>query len=347
MKKGSLLSAEPNSSQELAEDGKPDRKASQNSHVMKVLFRKETAEFINSKRMILFVILTALITVSGLYAAVSGLSEAVESGGAYSGFLFLKLFTVSANSIPSYNALMALMGPFIGIFMGFDAINSERTEGTLNRLVSQPLYRDHIIISKFLAGVFLSAVMVFASGLLIASVGLIATGLIPSGEEIARLLIYLCFCVVYIAFWLAMAILFSTVCRHAATSALACIAVWLFCAIFISLLAGIIADACYPVNGSEMQAMMNELKNYACELNLNRLSPYYLFGEATSTVLDPGVRTINAVTIAQLSGALSSNLTLGQSLLLVWPHLTALIALMLVVFAVSYVSFMRQEIRSR
>ena len=81
--------------------------------------------------------------------------------------------------------------------------------------------------------------------------------------------------------------------------------------------------------------------------NLNRLSPYYLFGEATSTVLDPGVRTINAVTIAQLSGALSSNLTLGQSLLLVWPHLTALIALMLVVFAVSYVSFMRQEIRSR
>ena len=80
MKKGSLLSAEPNSSQELAEDGKPDRKASQNSHVMKVLFRKETAEFINSKRMILFVILTALITVSGLYAAVSGLSEAVESG---------------------------------------------------------------------------------------------------------------------------------------------------------------------------------------------------------------------------------------------------------------------------
>ena len=95
---------------------------------MKVLFRKETAEFINSKRMILFVILTALITVSGLYAAVSGLSEAVESGGAYSGFLFLKLFTVSANSIPSYNALMALMGPFIGIFMGFDAINSERKE---------------------------------------------------------------------------------------------------------------------------------------------------------------------------------------------------------------------------
>ena len=316
-------------------------------HVLKVLFRKETAEFINSRRMILFVILTALITVSGFYAAVSGLAESIKNGNTATDFLFLKLFTVSANSIPSYNSLMALMGPFIGIFMGFDAINSERTEDTLNRLVSQPLYRDQIIISKFLAGLFISAVMVFASGLLIGSVGVITTGLIPTGEEIARLFIYLCFCVIYIGFWLAMAILFSTVCRHAATSALACIAVWLFCAIFVSLLAGIIADALYPVGGGDMQAMLNEMKNYSCELNLNRISPYYLFAEAASTVLNPGVRTINAVTIAQLSGAISSNLSLGQSLLLVWPHLTGLAALMLAVFAISYVSFMRQEIRSR
>ena len=54
-------------------------------------------------------ILTALITVSGLYAAVSGLSEAVESGGAYSGFLFLKLFTVSANSIVRLSILCQLL----------------------------------------------------------------------------------------------------------------------------------------------------------------------------------------------------------------------------------------------
>lgn len=318
-----------------------------NTHVLKVLFEKETAEFINSRRMLLFVVLTALITISGFYAALSGLAEALSGGNASADFLFLKLFTVSANSIPSYNSLMALMAPFIGIFMGFDAINSERSEGTLNRLVSQPLYRDNIIIGKFLAGLFISAVMVFSSGLLIASVGLIATGLIPTMEEAARLFLYLCFCVIYIGFWLAVAILFSTVCRHAATSALACIAVWLFCAIFISLLAGIIADALYPVNGNDMESLLNEMKNYSCELNLNRVSPYYLFGEAASTVLNPGVRTINAVTVTQLSGALAGNLTLGQSLLLVWPHLTALAALMLIVFTISYVSFMRQEIRSK
>ncbi len=325
----------------------PEKDGKRNDPILCVLFEKETADFINGKRMLLFTILIGLITITGFYAALSGLHAETASGESSATFLFLRLFTVSANSIPSYNSLMALMGPFIGIFMGFDAINSERTEGTLNRLVSQPLYRDNIIIGKFLAGLFISAVMVFSSGLLIAAVGLLSTGLVPTGAQIARLFIYLCFCVIYIGFWLAAAILCSTLCRHAATSALACIALWLVCSIFISLLAGIIADALYPVGGNDLQAMLNEVKNYSCQLNLNRLSPYYLFGEATATLLNPSVRSVNAVTVAQLSGALSSTLSVGQSMLLVWPHLTALAALMLIAFAISYVSFMRQEIRSR
>ena len=325
----------------------PEKDGKRNDPILCVLFEKETADFINGKRMLLFTILIGLITITGFYAALSGLHAETASGESSATFLFLRLFTVSANSIPSYNSLMALMGPFIGIFMGFDAINSERTEGTLNRLVSQPLYRDNIIIGKFLAGLLITAVMGFSSGLLIAAVGLLSTGLVPTGAQIARLFIYLCFCVIYIGFWLAAAILCSTLCRHAATSALACIALWLFCSIFISLLAGIIADALYPVGGNDLQAMLNEVKNYSCQLNLNRLSPYYLFGEATATLLNPSVRSVNAVTVAQLSGALSSTLSVGQSMLLVWPHLTALAALMLIAFAISYVSFMRQEIRSR
>ena len=325
----------------------PEKDGKRNDPILRVLFEKETADFINGKRMLLFTILIGLITITGFYAALSGLHAETASGESSATFLFLRLFTVSANSIPSYNSLMALMGPFIGIFMGFDAINSERTEGTLNRLVSQPLYRDNIIIGKFLAGLFITAVMVFSSGLLIAAVGLLSTGLVPTGAQIARLFIYLCFCVIYIGFWLAAAILCSTLCRHAATSALACIALWLFCSIFVSLLSGIIAEALYPVDGNDLQSMINEVKNYSCQLNLNRLSPYYLFGEATATLLNPSVRSVNAVTVAQLSGALSSTLSVGQSMLLVWPHLTALAALMLIAFAISYVSFMRQEIRSR
>ena len=67
-------------------------------------------------------------------------------------FLFLKLFTTSGNSIYSFATFIAFLGPLVGITLGFDAINNERSQGTLNRLAAQPIYRDSIINAKFLAG---------------------------------------------------------------------------------------------------------------------------------------------------------------------------------------------------
>ena len=45
--------------------------------------------------------------------------------------------------------------------------------------------------------------------------------------------------------------------------------------------------------------------------------------------------------------AIPSPLPLGQSLLVVWPQLTGLIAATVICFAISYIMFMRREIRSR
>ena len=175
--------------------------------------------------------------------------------------------------------------------------------------------------------------------------GILVTGLKPSGEEVVRILIFLTFTVIYVAFWLALSIFFSVICRHAATSALASIAVWMFFAVFMSLVASIIANAMYPVN-TDYNAAVNALNNYTLNLNLNRISPSYLYSEAVSTIMNPSVRTVNIVTMDQLVGAISGYLSLGQSLLLVWPHLTGLAALMLVAFGGSYIGFMRQEVRT-
>ena len=43
---------------------------------------------------------------------------------------------------------------------------------------------------------------------------------------------------------------------------------------------------------------------------------------------------------------LPNPLSLGQSLLLVWPQVTGLLVLTLVCFAISYVRFLREELRS-
>lgn len=306
------------------------------------LVRKELADHLKSKRFLILLLLIGCTSFASLYGAISGLGDAIQSD---SNFIFLKLYTSSGSSIPSFMSFIALLGPIVGLALGFDAVNSERSNGTLNRLVSQPIYRDAIIVGKFLAGTIVIAIVIFSMGIALGAVGMAATGLVPEVEEVFRILIFLFFTVVYIAFWLAMSILFSVVCRHSATSALASISVWIFFAIFMSLVASIIANAVYPVN-DQYSAMVNSLNNYTLNQNLNRMSPYYLYSEAVSTIMNPSVRSVNVVTVSQLSGAISGYLSLGQSLLLVWPHLTGLAALMLIAFGGSYVGFMRQEIRS-
>lgn len=304
------------------------------------LFHKELADHLRSKRFLLLLILIGSTGGASLYGAVTSMAG---TGG--TDYLFLSLYTGSGKSIPSFMSFIALLGPIIGLALGFDAVNSERSYGTLNRLLAQPIYRDSIIIGKFLAGSAVIAVIIYTMGIGIGAVGLLATGVKPTGEEVWRILIFLTFTVVYVAFWLALSILFSVFCRHAATSALASISLWLFFSIFMSLVASIIANAVYPVD-TDYGMLLNSVNNYTLELNLNRLSPYYLYSEAVSTIMNPSVRSVNVVTMSQLTGAVSGYLSLGQSVLLVWPHLVGLFALMLAAFAGSYVGFMRQEVRS-
>lgn len=300
------------------------------------------ADHIRSKRFLIVLCLILLTSCASVYGAVSVLSDAVASDPDY---IFLKLFTLSGNSIPSFTSFIALLGPFVGLTLGFDAINSERSEGTLNRLVSQPIYRDCIINGKFLAGATVIFLMVFSMGLVIGAVGLLTVGIPPTADEVGRVVALLFFTSVYICFWLALSILFSVLCRHAATSAMIVIALWIFFALFMSLVVNIVTNALYPAD--QVSTVGQVLDYYECQLALNRLSPYYLYSEAISTIMDPTVRSMNVILPQQLSGAISGYLSAGQSLLLVWPHLVGLLALTAVVFALSYISFMRREIRSR
>ena len=306
------------------------------------LYRKEMADHIRSKRFLIVLCLILLTSFASVYGAVSVLSDAVASDPDY---IFLKLFTLSGNSIPSFLSFIALLGPFVGLTLGFDAINSERSEGTLNRLVSQPIYRDCVINGKFLAGATVIFLMVFSMGLVIGAVGLLTIGIPPTADEVGRVFALLFFTAVYICFWLALSILFSVLCKHAATSAMIVIALWIFFALFMSLVVNIVTNALYPAD--QVATVGQVLDYYDCQLALNRLSPYYLYSEAISTIMDPTVRSMNVILPQQLSGAISGYLSVGQSLLLVWPHLVGLRALTAVAFALSYNSFMRREIRSR
>lgn len=308
---------------------------------MAALYRKELADHLNSNRYQLLFCLLLLITTASLIGAVSNLRDAVSDS---SEFIFLKLFTTSGTSIYSFATFIAFLGPLVGITLGFDAVNNERSLGTLSRLASQPIYRDSIINAKFLAGASAILLLVFTLGLYLCGAGLLLIGIPPSGEEVLRILIFLLLSAVYMSVWLALAIIFSVLTRHAATAALVSLSIWLFLSLFMSLVASGIANALLPVNGIE--GVANMIPNYELNLALNRVSPYYLFSEAASTILNPNVRSIGVVTMSSYVGAIAGSLPLSQSLLLIWPHLVVMVALAMAGFAVAYISFMRQEIRA-
>jgi ABC-2 type transport system permease protein len=80
---------------------------------------------------------------------------------------------------------------------------------------------------------------------------------------------------------------------------------------------------------------------------LVQIMPNELFSQATTTILMPSVRSLGPLTMEQVSGTIPGPLSLGQSLMVVWPQVTGLIAATVVCFAISYYLFMRREIRPR
>ncbi len=86
---------------------------------------------------------------------------------------------------------------------------------------------------------------------------------------------------------------------------------------------------------------------HAFGLGLGGLWPGTRFTEAVLGLLNPGTRTLGPMLPFQMRGAIpGAPLPLGQSLLLIWPQITGLIAGMIVVFAAAYVIFQREEVRA-
>ena len=309
---------------------------------MITILQKELADYFSSIRFIVLFILVLLASAAGLYASFQG----IRTANLPEGFVFLGLFTTSGEAIPSLINLITLLVPIIGIALGFDAINSERSGGTLSRILSQPVYRDDVINGKFLAGIIILSLMMAATILIVFGYGMRLIGVTPTSEEALRLFFYFIFTVIYGAFWMGLAMLFSVIFRRIATSLLTSISVWLFLSIFILLIAPAIANNLAPIAEGATTAEL--IRNVGLEQTIMRLSPNTLFSEATNALLLPALGE-NPLIIAISPAAaflLPNPLSLDQSLLFIWPQLTAMIALSVICFATSYMVFMRQEIRA-
>ncbi len=315
-----------------------------------VVFRKEMEDHFSSSR---FVLMAALIIMVGIIITSvvgMGIRDEVE-GQQRSSLLFLYLFT-STGKMFSFSQFIAFFGPLLGIIVGFDAISKEKGWRTLNKLVSQPIYRDSIINGKFLAGLVTLAIVLGSIMLIIAGLGIKLLGVVPGMDEIYRLIIYYIIALLYISFWLGIAILFSTVFKSTSTSALAGVAAWILSSFLVGLAASVIAGVIAPVYQTPYGVdPVSYNKHERIMRSISYASPSSLYGYASATILDPMRKTSNS---AVLMGPMERRslsryenpLPVQQSFLIVLPYVVFLIAITVICFAMSYIAFMRQEMRS-
>ena len=306
------------------------------------VFRKEIADHFGSKRFLIFFGLILLLSSLAAYQGVDYIRENPDAG-------FVSIFSGSMMSF-SFVQIMVFFGPLFGLILGFDAINKERTSGTLSILVGQPIFRDSVINGKFLAGSIALATVTAGTISIMCGVTIPMLGFGPTLVETSRIVVLVSLTILYLIFWLSLGILFSVLAKKTSTSILASIATWLVCSIVIMILASVIASILVPVPGGGfrrgqgfrpspefMEAMQ---RRFAVSSKIMLISPTYLYSETATAILGitQGFGMFGGMQFERTP-------TLGEALAANWANITTIAVGLIVCFAASYMKFLRSEIR--
>jgi ABC-2 type transport system permease protein len=315
----------------------------------RVIAAKELGDHLLSLRFIVLLVVLGPAAAIPLYFAADIIRGAAPQASG-SPAIFLALFTIGSQDYTflRVDSFVAIVAPLLGLAFAFDAINGERSEGTLPRLLAQPIYRDDVINGKFVAGLSVIGIVLLAVVGIIAGYGIFRLGIVPESEEIVRLLAWIVVTFIYVGLWLAFGLLLSVLVRRAATSALIGFGLWFLVTIFGGLIVTLIATAVSPITGSTIDEQIGQAQT---QQFITRLLPGELYSEVAKVLLNP---TSNPQ--ADLPGSLGQAqqaaqqiptlLGFNQSLLLVMPQIVVLVALTVACFAAAYVAFMRQEVRA-
>jgi ABC-2 type transport system permease protein len=309
---------------------------------LSVVFFRELFDHLTSARMLVLQLLVIVFGGMVVYFA----AEQIRNTTAEDPFLFLRLFAPPGQTLLSFVTVLSILIPLIAIGLGFDSVNGEYNRRTMSRILAQPIYRDALLLGKFLAALATITICLITLWLMVIGFGLLRLGIPPSTEELARCLMFLLVSIAYAGVWLALAMLFSIVFRSTATAALISLGVWLFLALLWPAFAQLVGEVISPSDIRFAQLGLPTPDTVAWQQGLSRLSPGTLYGEAVLAMLSPEAQSLTNL-LAQFQGRImGAPLPFGQSVLSAWPQMVSLIAGTILLYVVGYVAFQRQEVRA-
>lgn len=309
---------------------------------------KELRDQFGSKRFLILFGLVLLLSTLSAYQGVVFIRDNTEAG-------FVNIFSGTRFGF-SFIQIMVFFGPLLGLALGFDAINKERANGTLSVLLGQPIYRDSVINGKFLAGAAALATVTVGTVGIMSGLAIPMLGFGPTGAEAFKIMALTLLTMVYLVFWLSLGILYSVLSKRTSTSIMASIATWLTFSIVIGILASVIAGMIVPLPGEAfrmpdqdgkggirmspefMEAMQQRT---AIQSNIERISPTNLYQEAATDILGVAGGFMRGMGFQEFQ----RTLTLTEALAANWANIATLVVGLVICFSVSYMRFLRSEIR--
>lgn len=184
--------------------------------------REELGDTFSSRKFLLVLGLFLLMAVGSVYMGVSEYQSAMErwEDGQVSGDVpqkpsLLEVFDMMVG------ANLPLAAGILALLLSYDVVSKEREEGTIELLLSYPIYRDEVINGKFVAGLFTVSVALLISFMASSGLAIYLTGRLPTLQQVYRLMFMWHGSIIYMAFFFGLGTLLSTVFRSSWRSLIA------------------------------------------------------------------------------------------------------------------------------
>ena len=178
--------------------------------------RKEIEDSFSSRKFLIILGLFLILSLTSVYFGVDNyqtqLDQFGEGGNTIYGQQPEKPSLIEVFN-PLINANLALTAGLLGLFLSYNFISREREEGTMELLLSYPVYRDEIINGKLVAGIFTVAFTLLIAFIVSSGLAVFMLGQIPSLTVLSRLSFIWMGTTLYITFFLSLGTLLSTIFR--------------------------------------------------------------------------------------------------------------------------------------
>lgn len=222
--------------------------------------------------------------------------------------------------------------PLISIALGFDAIVREQKSGSLNVLLTHPLFRDNIFAGKLLGSMLMVAAIIVFSVFVALGTLLVFYGIEIGYTELIRIAVFIIFTFFYAVAFLETAVLISTIVKNSTDSLTYNIVIWVFiCVLFGAILKTVVAILTGQISNEGI--LITQLLN---------VSPLHHYGEAVIGRTDLSFMGVNVEPM--IGGIFDIRYTLTQCLTEFWMNIIMLIMTPVILFIIAFITFLRKDI---